>query len=87
MNRSIPNTIQSHLKCGDNLVTHATHPSKVLGHDLVGFTIGRNFFLRSSSIIDLNGKRKLSGEEGVFPRECANFGPGKGGRIILQSKN
>ena len=55
-------------------------------HDLVGFTIGSNFFPRSSSIVDLNGKGKLGGEEDASPKECANSGLGKGGRIVLQNK-
>ena len=46
INNSIPKDDQC-LKCGDNLATHATHPSETLGHDLVGFTIGRSFFVRS----------------------------------------
>ena len=86
MNRSIPNAIQSPLKCGDNLIIHAPHPSKALGHDLAGFTIGRNFFPKSSLVTDLNRKEKLGGEEDAPPRECANSGPSKGGRIVLQSK-
>ena len=72
MNRSIPNAIQSPLKCGDNLVTHATHPFEALDHDLVEFTIGRNFFPRSSLVANLNGKRKLGGEEDAS--ECAKSG-------------
>ena len=79
MNHSISNVIQSPLKCGDNLVTHAIHPFEALGHDLVGFTIGYNFFLRSSSIVDLNEKGKLGGEEDASLRKCANSGPSKGG--------
>ena len=86
MNSSIPNAIQSPLKCGDNLVIHALHPSKSLGHDLARFTIGRNFFPRSSAVADLNGKGKLGGEEDATPREYANPSLGKGGRIVLQSK-
>ena len=86
MNRAIPNVIQSPLKCEDSLVTHATHPSEARGHDLTGFTIGRNFFPRSSSVVDLNGKGKLGGEEDASPRECANSSPSKRGRIVLQSK-
>ena len=58
MNISIPSAIQSPLKCGDNLVIHVTHSFEALSHDLVGFTIGRNFFPRSSSVLDLNGKRE-----------------------------
>ena len=50
---------------------------------MAGFTIGRNFFPRSSLVVDLNGKGKLGGEEDASPRECVNFGPGKGGRITL----
>ena len=80
MNLSIPNAIQSPLKCRDNLVIHATHLFEALGHDLTGFTIGRNFFPRSSSAIDLYGKGKLGGEEHAPPREYANFGLGKGGK-------
>ena len=68
MNRSILNAIQSPLKCGDNLVIHASHPSEAIGHDLAGFTIGCNFFPRSSSVTDLNGKGKLGGEEDALPR-------------------
>ena len=83
MNRSIPNAIQSPLKCEDNLVIHATYHSESLGHDWAGFTIGRNFFQRSSSIADHNGKGKLGGEEDAPPRECANSGLGKVGRIVL----
>ena len=86
MNRSIPNVIQSPLKCRDNLVTHATHPSKALGHDLAGFTIGRNFFPRSSLVADLNGKGKLGGEDNASQGECTNSEPDKGGRTVLQSK-
>ena len=48
--------------------------------------MSRNFFPRSSLVTDLNGKGKLGGEEDAPPRECANSGPGKGGRIVLQSK-
>ena len=86
MNRSIPDAIQSPLKWRDNLVIHTPHPSKALDHDLARFTIGRSFFPRSSLVTNLNGKEKLGGEEDVSPRECANFGPCKGGRIVLQSK-
>ena len=86
MNRPIPNAIQSPLKYRDNVVTHATHPSKALVHDLVGFTIGFNFFPRSSSVVDLNGKGKLRGEEDASPRECANSSPSKRERIVLQRK-
>ena len=80
MNRSIPNTIQIPLKCGDNLVIHAPHPFEALSHDLVGFTIGHNLFPRSSSVSNLNGNGKLGGEEDAPLRECANSGPGKGGK-------
>ena len=83
MDRLIPNAIHGPLKCGDNLVTH---PSKALSHDLAKFTIGLNFFPRSNSVVDLNGKEKLGGEEDVSPRECANSGLSKGGRIVMQSK-
>ena len=86
MNRSISNAIKSPLKCGDNLVTQATHPFEALGNDLARFTISCNFFLRSSSVAGLNGKGILDGEEDASPRECANSGPSKGGRIVLQSK-
>ena len=86
MSRSIPNAIQSPLKCMDNLVIHAPHPFEALSHDLIGFTIGRNFFPRSTSVVDLNGKGKLGGEEDAPPRECANSNPSKGGRIVLQNK-
>ena len=72
MNRSIPNAIQSPLKCEDNLVIHATHPSEALGHDLAGITIGRKFFPISSSVTNLNGKGKVSEKEDAPPRECAN---------------
>ena len=65
---------------------HASYPSEVLSHDLIKFTIGRNFFPRSNSVMDLNGKGKLGGEEDAPLRECANFDLGKGGRIELQSK-
>ena len=81
MNCSIPNAIQSPLKYGDNLVIHASYD-----HDLVGLTIGSNFFPRSSSIVDLNGKGKLGGEEDASPTECENSSLGKGGRIVLQTK-
>ena len=67
MNRSIPNAIQSPLKCEDNLVIHETHPCKALGHDVVGFTKACNFFPRNSSVADLNGKGKLGGEEDTPP--------------------
>ena len=83
MNRSIPNVIQSPLKFQDNLVIHALHHSKTLGHDLSGFTKSRNFFLRNSLVADHNGKVKLGGEEDASLRKCVNFGPGKGGRIAL----
>ena len=86
MNELLSNAIQSPLKCGDNLVIHAPHPSKALGHDLARFTIGHNFFPRSSSIANLNGKGKLAGEEDAHPRECTNLDLCKGGRIIVQSK-
>ena len=86
MNRSIPNSIQSPLKCGDNLVIHAPHSFEALGHDLARFTIGRNFFPISSSVADLNGKGKLGGEEDTPPIECANSSLGKRGRIVLQNK-
>ena len=86
MNRSIPNSIQSPLKYGDNLVTYATHPSEALVHDLAKFTIGCNFLLRSSSVADFNGKGKLCGEEDASPRECANFGLRKGEKIVMQRK-
>ena len=65
---------------------HESYPFEVFSHDLVGFTIGRNFFPRSNSVMDLNGKGKLGGEEDAPLRECANSDPGKGGRIVLQSK-
>ena len=74
------------LKCRDNLVIHAFHPSEALGKDLIGFTIGRNLFPRSRSIVHFNGKGKLGGEENVPPRECAKFELRKGGRIVLQRK-
>ena len=77
MNRSIPNAIQSPLKCGDNLVTHATHPFEALGNGLAGFTKSHNFFPRGSSVVDLNGKRNLGGEEDASLRECANSNPRK----------
>ena len=86
MNHSIPIAIQSPLKCGDKLVIHAPHPFEALGHDLARFTKGRNFFPRSSLIPGLNGKGKLGGEEDAPPRECTKSYPGKGGRIVLQSK-
>ena len=82
-----PQCYPSPLKCEDNLVTHATHPSEALGHDLVGFTIGRNFFPISSLIADLNVKGKLGGEEEDSSRECANSSLIKEGRIVLQSTN
>ena len=78
-----PYVIQSPLKCGDNLVIHALHHFEALSYDLVGVTIGCNFFPRSSLVANLNGKRKLGEEEDASPRECVNFGPGKGGRIAL----
>ena len=74
MSRSIPNAIQSPLKC-KALVIHALYPFEALDHDLAGFTKGRNFFPRSSSVIDINGKEKLDGEEDATPRGCANSGP------------
>ena len=86
MNYSIPNVVQSPLKYEDSPVIHATHPSKALGHDLARFTIGSNFFPRSSSVTNLNGIEKLGGEDDASPRECANSGPGKRGRIVLQIK-
>ena len=87
INSSIPKDANCPLKWGDNLATHATHPSEALGHDLVGFTIGLNFFLRNNSVFDLNRKGKLGGEEDTSPRECANSGPSKGEReIVLQNK-
>ena len=86
MNHSIPNATQNPIKCGDNLVTHATHPSEAHNHDLVRFTIGCNFFSRSSSVVDLNGKGKLGGEKDASSKECANSIPDKGWRTILQSK-
>ena len=39
-----------------------------------------NFFPRSSSIANLNGKGKLRGEEDAPPRECSNSDLGKGGK-------
>ena len=86
MNHSIPNVIQNPLNCEDNLVTHATHSSKALGHDLVEFTIGHNFFPRSSSVGDINGKWKLVQEKDTSPRECANSCQSKGGGTVLQNK-
>ena len=83
INRSILNAIQRPLKCEDNLVTHLTHPSKALGYDLVRFTIGLNFFPRSSLVTYRNGKGNLDGEEDTSPRECANSGLSKGWRIVL----
>ena len=83
MNRSISNAIQSLLKYEDNLVIHALHHYEALGHDLARFTISRNFFLRSSLVVDLNGKGKSSREEDASPRECVNSSLGKGGRIAL----
>ena len=50
------------------------------------FTIGRNFFQRSSSVVDLNGKGKLGAKEDISPKECANFGPSKARRTVMQSK-
>ena len=79
MNRSTRNAIQSPLKRGDNLVIYVLYHSEALGHDLARFTIGHSFFPRSSSVADLNGKGKLSGEEDVSPRVCVNSGPCKGG--------
>ena len=88
MNCSIPIAIQSRLRRGDNLVIHAPHPSRPQSHDLVGFTIDHNLFLRSSLVLDLNGKGKLGGKEDVSPRECANSGPSKGGKnSITKEKN
>ena len=78
-----PNVIQSPLKCEDNLIIHSPHHCEALGHDLVMFTIGRNFFTRSSSVVDLNGKGKQGGKEDASPRECTNSNLGKGGRILL----
>ena len=75
INYSIPKNAHCPLKCEDNL---ATHPFETLSHDLVGFTIGINFFLRSSSVADLNGEEKLDGEEDTSPRECANSNQRKG---------
>ena len=72
MNRSIPNAIQSPLKCGDNIVTLAIHPSEAFGHDLARFTMDHTFFPRSSSVADLNGKGKVGGEEDASLRGCAN---------------
>ena len=62
---------------------HTPYPSEALGHDLARFTLGRNFFPRSSLVVDLNGKGKLGGEEDAPPREFVNSGPSKGGRIVL----
>ena len=87
MNHSIPNAIQSPLKCGDNLIIHALYSSEALGHDLAGFTIGHHIFPRSSSVAYLNGKGKLGGEEDDSPRERVNSGPGKRGRLALKAKN
>ena len=64
------------MKCGDNLVMHELHPSEALGHDLIRFTIGYNFFPISSSVADLNGKGKLGREEDGSPRTCVNSGLG-----------
>ena len=87
INFSISIDDQCPLKCEDNLATHVTHPSEALDHDLAKFTIGLNFFPRSSSVFNLNGKGKLGGEEDTSLRESTNFGPSKGGReTILQSK-
>ena len=83
MNHSILNAIQSPIKYEDSLVIHASHHFEALAHDLAEFTIGRNFFPISSSVVDLNGKGKLGGEEDDSPRECVNSGLGQGGRILL----
>ena len=100
MNRSIPNAIQRPLECGENLVIHAPHHFQALGHDLVRFTIGRNFFPKSSSVADLNRKGKLGGgedaslrefmnydEEDAPPREFLNSNPGKGEEWYCKEKN
>ena len=62
------------MKCEDNLVIHGPHSSEALSHDLVGFTIGRNFFPRSGSVVDLSGKGKLGGEEDAPARDCVMQG-------------
>ena len=47
---------------------------------LVEFTIGLNFFPKSISVADRNGKGKGGGELDTFPIECAIPDPSKGGR-------
>ena len=78
MNCSIPSVVKCPLKYEDNLVIHVTHPFEAFSHDLVGITMGLNFFLRISSVADLNGKGKLGVEEDALSRECVDSGPGKG---------
>ena len=84
-NCSIPKDAYCPLKCGDNLVTQ---PFEALAYDLVGFTIDLNFFPKSGSIIDLNGKRKGGRKVDTSPMKCATSDLSKRGReTILQSKN
>ena len=74
INYSIPKDAQCPLKCRDN---PTTHPYEALGHYFVGFTIGLNFFPRSSLVADLNGKRKGGGEVDTSPIEYAKPDPSK----------
>ena len=87
MNRSIPNAIQSPLKCGDNLVIHAPYPSEAFFHDLARFTIGRSFFPRSSLVADLNGKGKLGGEEDFLQENVRTLAQVKGEEYYCKAKN
>ena len=64
------------------------HSYEALSHDLVSFTIGLNFFPRSSLVPNRNGKGKAGGEVDTSPIECVRHDPSKGGRDkeILQIK-
>ena len=80
INCSILKDTQCPLKWGDNVATHATYSSEALGHDLVGFIIGLNFFLRNSSVTDHNGKWKACKEVDTSPIEYIKPDPSKGRR-------
>ena len=74
MNSSIPNAIQTPLKYGDNLVTHAIHPSEALSHDLVRFTIDY-FFPRRYYVANLNGKRETKWRRRRFSKRMCKLWP------------
>ena len=69
---------QQAMEYEDKLVIHATRPFEALGHDLTGFTIGHNFFPRSSSV--LNGKRETRWKRKCSSKRMCEFWPRQRGK-------